>query len=161
MEQLENIEIINPSRAWVATEFEKLYAEWVVWQQQVEAIKDQPYDRKTQSEVFADGEDKMRRHDILQAKTLTFLNNNIKGHGFIRGFDGSRIDRTDLRLRIRVSHRLHELEMLKACLQYAKVPEAFWKQKGKELVGKLFQKTGDAAVDIAASYLKNPMGDGP
>lgn len=157
MNQVENIEITNPNHAWVMSEFEKLYSEWVSWQAEVAQIVDHSYDRSTYSEVFADGEKNMHRHDILQAKTLTFLNNNIKGHGFIRGFDGTHIDRTDLRLRVRVKHRMHQLDMLKASLEYAKVPEAFWKQKGKELVEKLLKKSGDAAVDVAASYLKNPM----
>lgn len=160
MEQLENLEILNPNRAWVVAEFDKLYSQWQAWQQQVGAIVDQPYNRNTQSEVFADGKDMMLKHDVLQAKTLTFLNNNVRGHGFIRGFNGQHIDRTDLRLKIRVEHRMCDLEILRACLEYAKVPEAFWKQKGKELVEKLVKKTGDAAVDVAATYLKNPMGDG-
>ena len=157
MKQVQNVEITNPNRAWVVSEFEKLYAEWVSWQAEAAQIVDQPYDRNTRSEVFADGEDNMRKHDVLQAKTLTFLNNNIKGHGFIDGFDGTHIDHTDLRLRIRVKHRMHQLGMLRASLKYAKVPEAFWKQKGKELVEILLKKSGDAAVDVAASYLKNPM----
>jgi hypothetical protein len=157
MKQVENIAITNPNRAWVVSEFEKLYAEWLSWHNEVVRLQDQPYDRNTQSEVLADGEDNMRKHDILQAKTLTFLNNNIAGHGFISGFDGRHIDPTDLRLKIRVKHRMHELDMLRACLEYAKVPEAYWKQKGKELVEKLLNKSGDAAVNIAASYLKNPM----
>jgi hypothetical protein len=157
MKQFHNVEITNPNRAWVVSEFEKLYAEWVSWQAEVAQIVDQPYDHNTQSEVFADGEDNMRKHDVLQAKTLTFLNNNIKGHGFIDGFDGTHIDRTDLRLRIRVKHRMHQLDILRASLEYAKVPEAFWKQKGKELVEILLKKSGDSAVDVAASYLKNPM----
>jgi len=157
MKQVENIAITNPNRAWVVSEFEKLYAEWLSWRNDVVRLKDQPYDRITQSEVFADGEDNMRKHDILQAKTLTFLNNNITGHGFISGFDDKHIDRTDLRLKIRVKHRMHDLDMLRVCLEYAKVPEAYWKQKGKELVEKLLNKSGETAVDIAASYLKNPM----
>ena len=158
MEQIEPLEITNPNRAWVVAELDQLYAEWLAWQQEVEKIIDQPYDRQTQSEVFADGEAMMRRHDVLQAKTLTFLNNNVRGHGFIRGFDGRGIDRTDLRLRIRVKHRLHQLDMLQASLQYAKVPESFWKQKAKELLDNVAKKTGDAAIDVAASYLKNPLG---
>jgi hypothetical protein len=157
MKQVENMEITNPNRAWVVAEFEKLYAQWVSWQADVAQIADHPYDRNTQSDVFADGEDNMRKHDVLQAKTLTFLNNNVRGHGFIDGFDGQHIDRTDLRLRMRVKHRMHQLDMLRASLEYAKVPEAFWKQKGKELVEKLVKKSGDAAIDVAASYLKNPM----
>jgi len=54
----------------------------------------------------------MNIHEIFQAKTLTFLNNNITGHGFIKGFDGKAGDRTDLRLKIRVKHRLHQLRIL-------------------------------------------------
>ena len=157
MKQVQNVEITNPNRAWVVSEFEKLYAEWVSWQAEAAQIVDQPYDSNTRSEVFADGEINMRKHDVRQAKTLTFLNNNIEGHGFIDGFDGTHIDRTDLRIRIRVKHRMHQLDMLRASLEYAKVPEAFWKQKGKELVEILLKKSGDAAVDVAASYLKNPM----
>jgi hypothetical protein len=158
MEQIEPLEITNPNRAWVVAELEQLHFEWLAWQREVEKIVDQPYDRRTQSEVFADGEAMMRRHDVLQAKTLTFLNNNVRGHGFIRGFDGRGIDRTDLRLRVRVTHRLHQLDMLQASLQYAKVPESFWKQKAKELLDSVAKKTGDAAIDVAASYLKNPLG---
>lgn len=150
---------MNPNRAWVTAEFEKLYDEWVSWQAEVAKIVDHPYDRNTQSEAYADGEDNLLKHDILQAKTLTFLNNNIRGHGFIEGFDGGCIDCTNLRLSIRLKHRMHDLNMLRASLQYAKVPDAFWKQKGKELIEKLAKKSGDAAVDIAASYLKNPLAD--
>ncbi len=154
MDHSKNLEITNPNHAWVASELDKLFLEWSDWQQEVIQIVDRPYDRNRQSEVFADGEEMMLRHKIIQAKTLTFLNNNIEGHGFL-GFD-----RTDLRLNVRVKHRVEELEILKACLQYARVPESYWKQKGKELVENLAKKTGDSAIDIAASYLKNPMSIG-
>lgn len=116
MEQIENIEILNPNRTWVVSEFEKLYSQWQSWKQEVDAIVDQPYDRNTHSDVFADGKDMMLKHDVLQAKTLTFLNNNVRGHGFIRGFNGQHIDRTDLRLKIRVEHRMRDLEMLRETL---------------------------------------------
>jgi hypothetical protein len=119
-DQVTALEIINPNKAWVIAELEALYAEWLAWQQEVERITDQPYDHQKQSEVFADGESMMQRHDVLQAKTLTFVSNNVRGHGFIRGFDGRGVDRTDLRLRIRVKHRLHQLEVLRASLRYAK-----------------------------------------
>jgi uncharacterized protein (TIGR02391 family) len=120
MDQPKNIEIANPNRAWVIAQFEKLYEEWAAWKIEVDAIVDKPYDRSTQSEVFADGEDMMLKHDVLQTKTLAFLNNNIKGHNFIHGFDGKHIDRKDLRLKIRVKHRLHDLQVLRACLEWAK-----------------------------------------
>lgn len=158
MEQIELLEIINPNRAWVIDELDQLHSEWLDWQREVDKIIDQPYDRQIQSEVFADGETMMHKHEVLQAKTLTFLNNNVRGHGFIRRFDGRGIDRTDLRLRLRVKHRLHQLDMLKASFQYAKLPESFWRQKAKELLDKVAKKTGDAAVEVAVSYLKNPLG---
>ena len=158
MEQAENLEFLNPNRPWVVKELDKLYQDWLTWEEEVSQIVDQPYDRNRQSEVFADGEEMMQRHEILQAKTLTFLNNNIKGHGFIKRFDGEGCDRTDLRLKYRVKHRLQNLRILLASLEYARVPESYWREKGKELVGKLVDKGSDAAVEIAASYLKNPMG---
>jgi hypothetical protein len=159
MEQVENLEFLNPNRPWVMKELDKLYKDWLIWEREVSEIVDQPYDRKTQSNVFADGEEMMQKHEILQAKTLTFLNNNIKGHGFIKGFDGKRCDRVDLRLKYRVKHRIQALRILIASLEYARVPESYWKQKGKELIDKIIDKAPDAAIDIATNYLKNPMGE--
>lgn len=101
--QIEKLEILNPNKNWVIKELNSIISEWENWQKLVEVIQDHPYDQNTHTEVFADGEENMERHDILQAKTLTFLNNNIKVHGFILGFDGNECDRTDLRLKIRVS----------------------------------------------------------
>lgn len=155
-EQIDNLEFINPNKALIFRELEKLFAEWEIWQKEILKIVDQPYDANRQSEVFADGEENMYFHEILQAKTLTFLNNNIKGHGFIKGFDGRGCDRTDLRLKIRVKHRIQQLRILLASLQYAKVPESFWKEKSKELVQSIVNKGTDAAIEIATQYLKNP-----
>ncbi len=160
MEQIENLEFLNPNRPWVMKELDKLYHEWLAWEREVSQIIDQPYDKNTQLDVFADGEEMMQKHEVLQAKTLTFLNNNIKGHGFIKGFDGKRCDRYDLRLKHRVRHRLQALRVLISSLEYARVPESYWKQKGKELVDKIIDKAPDAAVDVATNYLKNPLGNG-
>lgn len=100
----------------VLNRFDNLIAEWENWSKEVDQIVDQPYDRNAQSEVFADGQMMMQKHEILQNRTLAFLNRNIKGHGFITGFDESHCDRTDLRLKHRVKHRLQELRLLRACL---------------------------------------------
>ena len=159
-EQIDKLAFLNPNRAWVVNEFDKLFEEWLAWEDQVAKIIDQPYDHITQSEVFADGEDMMQKHEVLQTKILTFLNNSLSGHGFIKGFDGRGCDRTDLRLRHRVKHRLQNLRVLKASLEYARVPESYWREKGKELVDKIIDKGSDAATDIAASYLRNPAGGG-
>ncbi len=159
-EQVEPLELLNPNRVWVLEELNKLYEEWMRWQVEVSGIVDQPYDRSTQSEVFCDGQDMMEHHEILQAKTLTFLNSNIAGHGFITGFDGQGIDRRDLRLAIRVMHRITQLRILMASLEYARVPEGWWKERAKDLIAKLANKSGDAAIEVAKSYLKNPGGEG-
>lgn len=87
--QIEKLEIINQNKNWVISELDSIVSEWEGWQKTVADIKDHPYDQNTQLDVFADGEENMEKHEILQAKTLTFLNNNIKGHGFISGFDGN------------------------------------------------------------------------
>jgi hypothetical protein len=116
MHQLTSLAFIHPNRRWVVKELEKLLAEWEAWSKEVDQIVDQRYDRNAQSEVFANGESFMQKHEILQSKTLTFLNSNISGHGFIAGFDGRHCDRTDLRLKHRVKHRIQELRVLRACL---------------------------------------------
>lgn len=155
--QNENLEILNPNKNWVIKELDNLIAEWGKWQTEVEQIQDHPYDLDTQTEVFADGEDNMEKHTILQAKTLTFLNNNIKGHGFIKGFDGTECDRTDPRLKIRVKHRLRQLRILQASLKYAWIPEAYLKRKAKELTDKVIEAGTDAGAKILLEYLKNPI----
>ena len=151
-----NLAIMNPNKVWVVQELDKLINEWEKWQKEVAQIKDYPYDSQTKTDVFADGEENMQKHEILQAKTLAFLNNNIKGHGFIIGFDGKHCDRTDLRLKHRVKHRLQQLKILQASLQYAQVPDSFWKKKGKELIDKIAGVAPEVAAKIATGMLKNP-----
>jgi len=155
-EQISKLRITNPNRGWVVRELNKLIAEWEEWQKEVAAIQDHPYNPQIQLDVFTDGEENMNKHDILQAKILTFLNNSIEGHGFITGFDGRGCDRTDLRLSFRVKHRLHRLRVLQASLQYAVVPDSFWKIKGKELVDKILSLPKDVAAQVAEEWLKNP-----
>ena len=155
--QIENLEIINPNKNWVIKELDSLISEWEEWQSEVELIQNHPYDHNTQTEVYADGEENMEKHEILQVKTLTFLNNNIKGHGFIKGFDRNECDRTDLRLEIRVKHRLRQLRILKGSLKYALVPEAYLIRKAKELTDKIIESGTEAGTKILLEYLKNPM----
>lgn len=119
MEKFRQPVLKNQNRKWVISELDKLREEWAVWAKSVAEIVDHRYDPRTHSDIFADGEANMQHHDVLQAKTLTFLNNNIENHGFIDSFDGNGCDRTDLRLKHRVKHRLHALDTLRASLQYA------------------------------------------
>ena|SRR6266571_6820598 len=120
--QRETLVFRDPNnKKWVREELDTLIAEWLAWQQEVDKLGDDPqnpYDPKP-GRILADGEENIKKHRILQAKTLEFLEHNIDGHGFIRGRDGMHIDRTDLRLKFRVKHRLDELDELRACLEYA------------------------------------------
>ena len=144
----------NANKAWVVKELDKLLEEWRSWQIDVEQIQDHPYNRNTESEVFKDGTQNMKRHRILQEKTLVFLDNYLDGHGFIRGRDGTKIDRSDLRLKIRVQHRIDDLDELRACIDYARVPDSYWKAKGKELADKIINVGPEKAAEVAAKYLK-------
>jgi hypothetical protein len=146
----------TPRKDWVAEELGRLLNEWHEWRKKVDEIVDQPYDKSTHSEVFADGEENMNKHAILQAKTFTFLENNISGHGFIHGRDGRHIDRTDLRLKIRVKHRIQELEELHASLPYVLVPDSFWKERAKVLITRIADEPYKGP-EILADALKNPF----
>ncbi len=154
---MEKLTISNPRKNWVTSELSSLIEQWELWQKNVELIEDHPYNFNTQSEVFADGEENMDKHSILQMKTITFLDNNIDGHWFINGRTEHCCDRTDLRLNIRVKHRLKELKEIHASISYALVTDSFWKQKGKEMIDKIADKSPEVALDIVAGYLKNPM----
>ncbi len=147
----------NPNKAWVVAELDKLHTEWLAWGEHAKSIPDHVYDKNSKAECFADGEENMHKHDILREKTLVFLDNNIQGHDFMRcQSEGRPFEIKSARLRVKVPHRLHELEILKTCLQYAEVPEGFWKEQGKKLVKKLAEVAPDKAADVAASWLRNP-----
>ncbi len=142
---------------WVVAEFQKLLQEWLDWQKAVDAIVDQPYDRERQTEVFADGRDNMDRHSVLLAKTQTFLDNNLSGHWFIVNREGNGIDRKDLRLKVRVRHRLLELQEMEASLTYAMVPDGFWKEKAKTLLDGIAKEPYKGA-ELLEKALRNPFG---
>jgi hypothetical protein len=86
----------NPNKEWVVKELDALICEWRAWQKEVEQLGEDlhdPFDPKP-GQILADGEENIKKHRILQAKTLEFLENNIAGHGFITGRNGTNIDRT-------------------------------------------------------------------
>jgi hypothetical protein len=47
---------------------------------------------------------------------------------------------------------IHRLETLSACIEYARVPDGYWKVKGKQLVDAVM-KAPDKAVDIAQLHI--------
>ena len=157
--QPENLAIKNPNSAWVAKELEALYEEWVAWGEYVKTIQDHPIDQNRESEVLKDGRENLNKHDILREKTLAFLNNNIQGHNFIRSNEEHNPQEySGFRLNIRISQRIHELDILRASLKYAIVPDSYWEEQGKKLVERIRHLAPEAAVKFAASWLKNPAG---
>lgn len=148
--------LTNPNKKWVIKKLDVLIEAWRAWQEEVQKIpfpSRKPY-YPIADDVLADGEENIQKHHVLQEKTCVFLDNNIEGHGFICGRDGTRIDRTDLRLDIRAKHRVNDLKVLRACIQYAKVPEAYWKATAKEMLEKVAGKGPELATEIAAKYLQ-------
>ena len=154
---MDKLTIINPRKERVVEELKKLIEEWEKWQDEVSEIEDHPYNEQTHTKVFADGEENMERHSILQMKTITFLDNNTSGHWFITGRDNQNCDATDLRLKFRVKHRLRDLREIQASLQYALLTDSYWKQKAKEVIDTIADKSPEVALDIVAGYLKNPI----
>lgn len=122
----EALALKNSNRAWVMDQLGKLFKEWEAWEEYVQTIEDHPYDRNTQSEIFADGVENIDKHDILRTKTLIFLDNNIQGHNFMLSNEYEEpFERNDIRLRLRVPHRIKDLRVLMASLEYALVPDGF------------------------------------
>ena len=149
----------NDNKAWVVAELKKLVLEWEQWQEHCAQIEDHPYNKSTHSEIWADGAENLNRHEILRAKTLTFLDNNLAGHNFMNSNECDEpFERTDLRLNLRVPHRVLDLRILEASIEYAHVPDSFWRSQGKLLVEKLADKAPEKAAEIAAGFLRNPTG---
>ncbi len=152
------LSIRNPNAAWVTSELAKLYSEWKAWHDYVLTIEDHDYDRNTHAECYADGVENIRKHEILRAKTLAFLDNNIEGHDFMLSNQYELPYEDNMgRLRTKLPHRIHELDILIASLQYAAVPEGFWKEQGKKMVEQLATVAPEKAADAAASWLRNPF----
>lgn len=154
----------NPNKAWVMEEFEKLLDEWKEWNdfaQKLPTMEDSPeYDSNSCTESIKDGRSNLNKHEILREKTLVFLRNNFIGYEFILAkWDRHPHESITCRLCNRVPSWIQKLEMLKASLSYARVPDSFWTEKGKELTEAIF-KSPERAVEIASSWLKNPFSGG-
>jgi hypothetical protein len=154
----------NPNTAWVIEEFEKLLNEWSEWNdyaQELPNMKDNAdFNPNTCAESIKDGRSNLNKHEILREKTLVFLRNNFIGYEFILAkWDSHPHESITCRLCNRVPHWIQKLEMLKASLSYARVPDGFWKEKGKKLA-EVMLNSPEKAAEIAASWLKNPFSGG-
>ena len=153
--------IANPNKAWVVQELDNLRNEWAEWLGAAQNLEDSPdYDPQTCTEAIKDGFANRRKHDIIREKTLVFIGNNFTGYEFL--FENWRPhpheDNTS-RLAEIIPDWIHRLETLNASIEYARVPDGFWKEKGKQLVDEIFRAAPDKAVGIATSYLQNPTSE--
>lgn len=157
----EPLALTNPNRAWVVNELDKLLDEWRTWLKHAASLPDSAdYNPNTTAEALKDGRDNLRKHEIIRERTLIFIANNFSGIEFMfRNWPSPPHEDNLSRLRSRIPGWVHRLEMLRDLIQYARVPDSFWKQKGKELVAEI-AKAPDKAVDVAASWLKNPFASG-
>ena len=81
------------------------------------------------------------------------------GEFILTGWPHHPYENNTCRLNIVTKMWLHRLEILKASMDYVLVPESYWKGQGKKFLDNLSQATAENAIDVAASYLKNPMQD--
>lgn len=153
--------IANPNEAWVVQELDNLHNEWADWVEVAQNLEDSPdYDPQTCSEAIKDGFANRRKHDIIREKTLVFIGNNFSGYGFLfENWPPHPHEDNTSRLAKIIPSWIHRLETLSASIEYARVPDGFWKQKGKQLVDEVVKAAPDKAVEIATSYLKNPTAE--
>ena len=158
-EAFEVLSISNPNKAWVCSELDKLIHEWKVWDEYCQNLGDSPdYNPQTCSEAIKDGFANRKKHEVLREKTLVFMRNHFNGAEFIlENWKSHPHESNTSRLKHVVPNWVHRLEILKASMEYVIVPEGYWKSKGKELIDTLSKTSAEKAVDIAASYLKNPL----
>jgi len=151
--------ITNPNKAWVSQEIDNLLAEWNEWSEYSKNIIDSPdFNSQTCSEAIKDGFDNIRKHEILREKTLVFMRNHFSGSEFVlEKWPRHPHEDVTSRIKTKCPSWIHWLEILKASMNYVQVPDSYWKARGKEFLDSLSKATAENAIEIAASYLKNPM----
>lgn len=152
------LSISNPNKAWVSKELDKLLVEWTTWNDVCQNLGDSPdFNPQTCTEAIKDGYANLRKHEVLREKTLVFMRNHFNGAEFVlENWSTHPHEDNTSRLKEKVPTWIHRLEILKASMDYVLVPDGFWKTKGKELVDTLSKTSAEKAVDVAASFLKNP-----
>ncbi len=152
--------ITNPNKAWVCEEINNLIKEWSEWNEYCQNLEDSPdFDQQTCTEAIKDGFENIQKHEILREKTLVFMRNHFTGSEFVlENWTSHPHEDNCSRLKNKVPYWIHRLEILKASMDYVLVPDGYWKVRGKEFLDTLSKSTADNAIDIAASYLKNPLG---
>ncbi|MQX28880.1 hypothetical protein [Sinorhizobium meliloti] len=153
------MELLNPNKGWVVAELDKFLAEWRDWLRFVSELPDSPdYNPQTCTDAIKDGWENIRKHDVLREKTLTFLATNFGGYDFLfLNWPRPPHENNMVRKAVVVPGWIHRLETLTACIDYARVPDGFWKEQGKKMVEQLALVAPEKAADTAASWLRNPF----
>ncbi|MFC6486933.1 hypothetical protein [Nitratireductor sp. GCM10026969] len=156
VQRREPLSFVNPNKALVVEQLDKLLAEWRAWLKVVEDLPDSPeYNPDTCTEVIKDGRDNIRKHDTLREKTLVFLASNFEGYDFLFANWPTPPHEYNLaRKREIVPGWIHRLETLQACIEYARVPDGYWKSRGKQLVESMAGTGPEKAAELAATALK-------
>lgn len=154
------LSITNPNKVWVCEQIDGLIKEWSEWNVFCQEIEDShDYDPKTCSEAIKDGYDNIRKHEVLREKTLVFLRNHFAGYEFVlNNWKPHPHENVCSRLTKKAPYWIHRLEIIKASMNYVLVPESYWKEQGKVFLNTLSKSTAESAVDVAASFLKSPLG---
>lgn len=156
--------ITNPNKAWVSSEIDRLIEKWEDWTVFCQSLADGPdsqdYDPSTCAEAIKDGYANREKHEILREATLVFLRNHFSGAEFILSkWPTHPHEDTTGRLNRNAASWVHRLKILKASMEYVQVPDGFWQGQAKQFLEKLSASTADGAIDVAKSYLMNPLMD--
>jgi hypothetical protein len=159
MTKREPLTVTNPSKVWVVAQLDRLTKEWETWQREAETWEVSPdYDPKTCAKSIMDGWANRRKHEVLREKTMVFISNNFSGYEFLFANWPSHPHEDNLsRVKVIAPGWLHRLNTMSACVEYARVTDGFWKEKGKQLAEQIVKVGAEKGSDIAASWLKNPM----
>jgi hypothetical protein len=160
MESREIFALVNPNKGWVVNELDTLRREWVAWLEISQNLGLSPdFDPMTCTEAIKDGFENLHKHELLREKTIVFIGNNFSGYNFLfENWPSYPHEDNTARLAKIVPGWIRRLDTLIACIDYARVPDGFWKEQGKKLVSKIAEAGPASAVDVAEKYLRNPTG---
>jgi hypothetical protein len=73
----------TPHKSRVVKKLDAIIEEWRAWKKEVDKLGADPIDPfdPKPGRIWLDGEENIKKHNILQLKTLAFLDKNLVGHG--------------------------------------------------------------------------------
>jgi hypothetical protein len=159
MEMREIFTITNSNKGWVLNKLYELRQECEQWLQTVRHLADSTdYNPQTCTEAIKDGFANRELHRVLRDKTLVFIGNHFSGYAFLfENWPSFPHENNIGRLANIVPDWIRRLNTLSECIEYARVTDGFWKEKGKQLTDAIVKAAPEKAAEIAATYLKNPM----